>query len=48
VTQELNAYDVLVSDWVVFTEDSLPQPRPSKAEKAAAAAAAAAEDKEAS
>ncbi len=24
---ELNAYDVLVSDWVVFTKDSLPQPR---------------------
>jgi large subunit ribosomal protein L4 len=24
VTQELNAYDVLVSDWVVFTRDSLP------------------------
>jgi large subunit ribosomal protein L4 len=26
-TGELNAYDVLVSDWVVFTEASLPQPR---------------------
>jgi large subunit ribosomal protein L4 len=24
---ELNAYDVLVSDWVVFTKDSLPVPR---------------------
>jgi large subunit ribosomal protein L4 len=24
VTDELNAYDVLVSDWVVFTKDSLP------------------------
>src|SRR5918994_576568 len=24
---ELNAYDVLVSDWVVFTKDSLPAPR---------------------
>ncbi len=24
---ELNAYDVLVSDWIVFTENSLPQPR---------------------
>jgi large subunit ribosomal protein L4 len=23
-TGELNAYDVLVSDWVVFTPDSLP------------------------
>ena len=28
VTGELNAYDVLVSDWVVFTEASLPVPRP--------------------
>jgi large subunit ribosomal protein L4 len=27
VTGELNAYDVLVSDWVVFTEASLPGPR---------------------
>jgi large subunit ribosomal protein L4 len=27
-TGELNAYDVLVSDWVVFTEASLPGPRP--------------------
>ena len=35
VTGELNAYDVLVSDWVVFTEASLPQPKPSKAEKEA-------------
>jgi large subunit ribosomal protein L4 len=26
-TGELNAYDVLVSDWVVFTEASLPGPR---------------------
>lgn len=26
VTGELNAYDVLVSDWVVFTKASLPQP----------------------
>jgi large subunit ribosomal protein L4 len=26
-TGELNAYDVLVSDWVVFTPASLPQPR---------------------
>lgn len=25
VTQELNAYDVLVSDWVVFTQESLPR-----------------------
>ena len=29
VTSELNAYDVLVSDWVVFTEASLPGPRAS-------------------
>jgi len=28
---ELNAYDVLVSDWVVFTKDSLPGARPSDA-----------------
>jgi large subunit ribosomal protein L4 len=27
-TQELNAYDVLVSDWVVFTKDSLPAVKP--------------------
>ena len=27
-TGELNAYDVLVSDWVVFTRDSLPSARP--------------------
>jgi len=40
VTQELNAYDVLVSDWIVFTEASLPQPKPSKAEKAEKAEAA--------
>jgi large subunit ribosomal protein L4 len=26
--QELNAYDVLVSDWVVFTPDTLPVDRP--------------------
>ena len=26
--QELNAYDVLVSDWVVFTADTLPVDRP--------------------
>ena len=32
VTGELNAYDVLVSDWVVFTEDSLPQPKAAKTE----------------
>ncbi|MGH9227559.1 MAG: 50S ribosomal protein L4 [Acidimicrobiales bacterium] len=31
-TGELNAYDVLVSDWVVFTEASLPGPRASGAE----------------
>ena len=34
VTGELNAYDVLVSDWVVFTEASLPQPKASKTEEA--------------
>lgn len=27
-TSELNAYDVLVSDWVVFTKDSLPVSQP--------------------
>jgi large subunit ribosomal protein L4 len=32
VTGELNAYDVLVSDWVVFTEASLPQPKPTKSD----------------
>jgi large subunit ribosomal protein L4 len=30
-TGELNAYDVLVSDWVVFTEDSLPAGRSERA-----------------
>lgn len=34
VTGELNAYDVLVSDWVVFTEASLPQPKAPKGESA--------------
>lgn len=29
-TGELNAYDILVSDWVVFTEDSLPKPKLTK------------------
>jgi large subunit ribosomal protein L4 len=29
-TGELNAYDVLVSDWIVFTEASLPGPRPTE------------------
>ena len=33
VTGELNAYDVLVSDWIVFTEASLPQPKPAKSSK---------------
>jgi hypothetical protein len=28
---ELNAYDVLVSDWVVFTKESLPGAKPSDA-----------------
>jgi large subunit ribosomal protein L4 len=36
VTGELNAYDVLVSDWVIFTEDSLPQPKAPKTEEASA------------
>lgn len=31
-TGELNAYDVLVSDWVVFTRDSLPTPRAAAAD----------------
>jgi large subunit ribosomal protein L4 len=29
-TDQLNAYDVLVSDWVVFTKASLPQPKAEK------------------
>jgi large subunit ribosomal protein L4 len=33
-TDQLNAYDVLVSDYVVFTKDSLPQPKGEKADKA--------------
>jgi large subunit ribosomal protein L4 len=39
VASELNAYDVLVSDWVVFTKDSLPQPRPATADQPADAEA---------
>jgi large subunit ribosomal protein L4 len=31
-TDQLNAYDVLVSDWVVFTKDSVPQPKGEKTE----------------
>jgi large subunit ribosomal protein L4 len=31
-TDQLNAYDVLVSDWVVFTKDSVPQPKAEKTE----------------
>jgi large subunit ribosomal protein L4 len=38
-TGELNAYDVLVSDWVVFTEASLPGPRPAQPEPAESASA---------
>jgi large subunit ribosomal protein L4 len=30
---ELNAYDVLVSDWVVFTQDSLPATRTEESDK---------------
>jgi large subunit ribosomal protein L4 len=38
---ELNAYDVLCSDWVVFTPETLPSSVPSKAEEAPAADATA-------
>ncbi len=31
-TGELNSYDVLVSDWVVFTKDSIPGTRPEPAD----------------
>ncbi|HEY8526004.1 MAG TPA: 50S ribosomal protein L4 [Acidimicrobiales bacterium] len=34
-TDQLNAYDVLVSDYVVFTKDSLPQPKAAEEPKAA-------------
>lgn len=34
MTGELNAYDILVSDWVVFTEASLPQPKAEQSEQA--------------
>ena len=37
-TGELNAYDVLVSDWVVFTEASLPGPRATETRAAEVAA----------
>jgi large subunit ribosomal protein L4 len=40
-TGELNAYDVLVSDWVVFTEASLPGPRPTETTSSETAADAA-------
>jgi large subunit ribosomal protein L4 len=36
-SDQLNAYDVLVSDWVVFTEASLPQPKAPAADSAGAA-----------
>jgi large subunit ribosomal protein L4 len=42
-TGELNAYDVLVSDWIVFTKESLPGPRPTEAEAAEADTAESAE-----
>jgi large subunit ribosomal protein L4 len=35
---ELNAYDVLVSDWVVFTSDTIPSDRPVTRGRAASAA----------
>jgi large subunit ribosomal protein L4 len=35
VTGELNAYDILVSDWIIFTEDSLPKPKALKTESEA-------------
>jgi large subunit ribosomal protein L4 len=35
-TDQLNAYDVLVSDYVVFTKDSLPQPKGEPTETAKA------------
>jgi large subunit ribosomal protein L4 len=38
LSTELNAYDVLVSDWVVFTKASLPGPRATEGEAEAAAA----------
>jgi large subunit ribosomal protein L4 len=25
---EMNAYDVLVNDWIIFTTGTLPQPKP--------------------
>ncbi|MEZ5144726.1 MAG: 50S ribosomal protein L4 [Acidimicrobiales bacterium] len=37
---ELNAYDVLVSDYVVFTRDTLPAPAPAKAERSTEASSA--------
>jgi large subunit ribosomal protein L4 len=32
LARELNAYDVLVSDWVVFTRETLPSSTPKPAE----------------
>jgi len=46
---ELNAYDVLVSDWVVFTPDTLPTDKPvTRGSHDTAAAATAADTEEAS
>jgi large subunit ribosomal protein L4 len=42
-TGELNAYDVLVSDWVIFTKDSLPAAKAAKAAEPADEAPADAE-----
>jgi large subunit ribosomal protein L4 len=40
-TDQLNAYDVLVSDYVLFTKDSLPQPKDTSTDKAEAGEASA-------
>jgi large subunit ribosomal protein L4 len=37
--RELNAYDILVADWVLFSNATLPTAPPNKRDKAAAAAA---------
>jgi large subunit ribosomal protein L4 len=46
LTEELNAYDVLVSDWVVFTQASLPQPKALAGNAAKGPKAEAASEKE--
>ena len=42
--RELNAYDVLVSDWVIFTQDTLPTSAPAGGDAAKSARRSSADD----